>query len=47
MTTNYHRFVTVDVFAYRQFAGNPVAVFPDAAGIARRRLSFILPPTLA
>lgn len=27
------RFVTVDVFTDRRFAGNPLAVFPDASGI--------------
>jgi trans-2,3-dihydro-3-hydroxyanthranilate isomerase len=27
------RYVTVDVFTERRFAGNPLAIFPDAAGL--------------
>lgn len=53
------RYVLVDVFADRPLAGNPLAVFPDAAGIDDATLqlvaremdhaatSFLLPPTLA
>ena len=52
------RYVLVDVFADRPLAGNPLAVFPDAAGIDDVTLqlvaremdhaatSFLLPPTL-
>src|SRR5687768_12203760 len=29
-----HRFVQLDVFTDRAFAGNPLAVFPDGSGIA-------------
>lgn len=51
------RYVLVDVFADRPLAGNPLAVFPDAAGIDDATLqlvaremdhaatSFLLPPT--
>jgi trans-2,3-dihydro-3-hydroxyanthranilate isomerase len=51
-----HRFATVDVFTRQRFGGNPLAVFPQAAGIAEadlQRLSaelnlsettFVLPP---
>lgn len=51
-----HRFVTVDVFTDRRFGGNPLAVFPDARGIAEAEMqalaaefnfsetSFVLPP---
>ena len=28
-----YRFMTVDVFTSRRFAGNPLAVFPDARGL--------------
>ncbi len=38
-----HRFETVDVFTDRRFGGNPLAVFPDARGIAdldMQRLAF-------
>jgi trans-2,3-dihydro-3-hydroxyanthranilate isomerase len=36
-----HRFVTVDVFTSRPFAGNPLAVFPDARAIPSIRLQDI------
>lgn len=51
-----YRFITVDVFTSRRFAGNPLAVFPDARGldpgqmqqIAREfnlsETTFVLPP---
>ena len=32
-----YSFVTVDVFTDRRFGGNPLAVFPDARGLSRRR----------
>lgn len=50
------RFVTVDVFTDRRFGGNPLAVFPDARGIAEAEMqalaaefnlsetTFVLPP---
>lgn len=38
MTEQRHRFVTIDVFTDRQFAGNPLAVFPDAETIAEAHL---------
>jgi trans-2,3-dihydro-3-hydroxyanthranilate isomerase len=50
------RFVTLDVFTTRRFAGNPLAVFPDAQGmdpaqfqaiareIAYSETAFLLPP---
>lgn len=50
------RFVTLDVFTSRRFAGNPLAVFPDARGLDPAQLQgiaremnlsetvFILPP---
>ncbi len=49
-------FVTVDVFTDRRFGGNPLAVFPDARGMADREMqalaaefnlsetTFVLPP---
>jgi len=49
-------FVTVDVFTDRAFAGNPLAVFPDARGMSTRQMqrlarefnysesTFVLPP---
>ncbi|WP_428483310.1 PhzF family phenazine biosynthesis protein [Rhodopila sp.] len=49
-------FVTVDVFTDQRFGGNPLAVFPDAAGLTDRQMqsiaaefnlsetTFILPP---
>jgi trans-2,3-dihydro-3-hydroxyanthranilate isomerase len=49
-------FVTVDVFTDRRFGGNPLAVFPDARGIADQEMqalaaefnlsetTFVLPP---
>ncbi len=51
-----HRFLTADVFTDRIFGGNPLAVFPDAGGIADDRMQrvarelnlsetvFVLPP---
>ena len=36
-----HRFLTVDVFTSRPFAGNPLAVFPDARAIPDDRLQAI------
>lgn len=51
-----HRFATVDVFTRIRFGGNPLAVFPDAAGIEEEHLqrlaaelnlsetTFVLPP---
>lgn len=51
------RFETVDVFTTRRFGGNPLAVFPDAAGLADEQMqqlasefnlsetTFVLPPT--
>jgi trans-2,3-dihydro-3-hydroxyanthranilate isomerase len=51
-----HRFATVDVFTRQRFGGNPLAVFPQAAGIAEADLqrlaaelnlsetTFVLPP---
>ncbi|HZP98827.1 MAG TPA: PhzF family phenazine biosynthesis protein [Reyranella sp.] len=50
------RFVTVDVFTDRRFGGNPLAVFPDARGMADHEMqalaaefnlsetTFVLPP---
>ncbi len=50
------RFVTVDVFTDRRFGGNPLAVFPDASGMADAEMqalasefnlsetTFVLPP---
>ena len=35
------RFVSVDVFADRPFAGNPLAVFPDAEGLTDNVLQSI------
>ena len=35
------RFVQVDVFAERPFAGNPLAVFPDAAGLSDAEMQAI------
>ncbi len=49
-------FVTVDVFTDRRFGGNPLAVFPDAAGMTDAQMqaiaaefnlsetTFVLPP---
>src|SRR5580698_7771463 len=49
-------FVTVDVFTDRRFGGNPLAVFPSAAGLAGEQMqaianefnlsetTFVLPP---
>ncbi len=49
-------FVTVDVFADRQFSGNPLAVVPDARGLRSEQTqaiaaefnlsetAFVLPP---
>jgi trans-2,3-dihydro-3-hydroxyanthranilate isomerase len=39
--TKRHRFVTLDVFTDRPFAGNPLAVFPDARAIPTNRLQDI------
>lgn len=51
-----YEFVTVDVFTDRRFGGNPLAVFPDAAGLSDADMqalaaefnlsetSFVLPP---
>jgi trans-2,3-dihydro-3-hydroxyanthranilate isomerase len=51
-----HRFVTADVFTERAFGGNPLAVLPDAHGVAPARMQqiarefnlsetvFVLPP---
>jgi trans-2,3-dihydro-3-hydroxyanthranilate isomerase len=51
-----HAFVTVNVFTARRFAGNPLAVFPDACGIDEAAMqaiaaefnlsetTFVLPP---
>lgn len=51
-----YRFVTVDVFTDRRFGGNPLAVFPDAAGLSGAEMqalaaefnlsetTFVLPP---
>jgi len=36
-----HRFRTTDVFTDRIFGGNPLAVFPDAAGIAPQQMQQI------
>src|SRR5262245_20601445 len=50
------QFVTVDVFTDRKFGGNPLAVFPDARGLATEQMqsiaaefnlaetTFVLPP---
>jgi trans-2,3-dihydro-3-hydroxyanthranilate isomerase len=50
-------FVTVDVFTDRRFGGNPLAVFPDARGLADGEMqslaaefnlsetTFVLPPS--
>ena len=52
-----HDFLWYDVFTDRRFAGNPLAVFPDATGIAEEDMpriarelnlsetTFVLPPT--
>lgn len=51
-----YRFATVDVFTEQRFGGNPLAVFPDAAGMSDRDMqslaaefnlsetTFVLPP---
>ncbi|MGY4395536.1 trans-2,3-dihydro-3-hydroxyanthranilate isomerase [Sphingomonas sp. UYAg733] len=51
-----YEYLTVDVFTDRQFGGNPLAVFPDAAGLTSAEMqslsaemnlsetSFVLPP---
>ncbi len=51
-----YRFVTVDVFTNRRFGGNPLAVFPEAAGLSDAQMqllarefnlsetTFVLPP---
>jgi len=51
-----YRYLTVDVFADRAFAGNPLAVFPEARGLTKRQMqqlarefnysesTFVLPP---
>ncbi|MBV9736312.1 MAG: PhzF family phenazine biosynthesis protein, partial [Acidisphaera sp.] len=51
-----HEFVTVDVFTDQRFGGNPLAVFPDAAGLDASQMqalarefnlsetTFVLPP---
>src|SRR5690349_18345044 len=51
-----YAFVTVDVFTDRAFAGNPLAVFPDARGMTTKQMqqlarefnysesTFVLPP---
>jgi trans-2,3-dihydro-3-hydroxyanthranilate isomerase len=51
-----YEFVTVDVFTDRRFGGNPLAVFPDARGLAAEQMqalamefnlsetTFVLPP---
>ncbi len=56
MVTRRYRFVTVDVFTDRRFGGNPLAVFPDAAGLSDSAMqslaaefnlsetTFVLPP---
>ncbi len=36
-----HRFVTLDVFTDRPFGGNPLAVFPEAAGISDTEMQSI------
>lgn len=36
-----YRFVTVDVFTDRIFGGNPLAVFPEAAGLASAEMQSI------
>jgi trans-2,3-dihydro-3-hydroxyanthranilate isomerase len=55
--TQEYRFVTLDVFTEQRFAGNPLAVFPDAEGIPEELMQkiaremnlsetvFVLPPT--
>jgi trans-2,3-dihydro-3-hydroxyanthranilate isomerase len=55
---NSYRFLQVDVFSDRPFGGNPLAVFPDAAGLTTPQMqqlalemnlseiTFVLPPTL-
>jgi trans-2,3-dihydro-3-hydroxyanthranilate isomerase len=52
-----YAFITVDVFTDRRFGGNPLAVFPDAAGISDAEMqslanefnlsetTFVLPPS--
>ncbi len=52
-----YAFVTVDVFTDRRFGGNPLAVFPDASGLADSEMqslaaefnlsetTFVLPPS--
>ncbi|MDE2007734.1 MAG: PhzF family phenazine biosynthesis protein, partial [Rhodospirillales bacterium] len=52
----HHPFLTLDVFTDTKFGGNPLAVFPDAAGIDPARMqaiaaefnlsetTFVLPP---
>ena len=56
MSGGRYRFVTVDVFASERYAGNPLAVLPEAAGLdgaAMQRIArefnlsetaFVLPP---
>ncbi len=51
-----YRFVTLDVFTQQRFGGNPLAVFPEAAGLSTEQMSqiarefnlsetaFVLPP---
>jgi len=51
-----HDFVTVDVFTSQRFGGNPLAVFPNAAGLSSGQMqdiaaefnlsetAFVLPP---
>ncbi|HZF76952.1 MAG TPA: PhzF family phenazine biosynthesis protein [Acetobacteraceae bacterium] len=55
--TRRYRFVTVDVFTDTRFGGNPLAVFPDAEGLADAEMqalaaefnlsetTFVLPPS--
>ncbi len=56
MAARRYRFVTVDVFTDRRFAGNPLAVLPDARGLSADEMAsvarefnlsettFVLPP---
>jgi trans-2,3-dihydro-3-hydroxyanthranilate isomerase len=56
MTERSYRYVTVDVFTDRRFGGNPLAVFPEAAGLTDAEMqaiarefnysetTFVLPP---
>jgi trans-2,3-dihydro-3-hydroxyanthranilate isomerase len=56
MTPRSYRYVTVDVFTAERFGGNPLAVFPEAAGLSDAEMqtiarefnysetTFVLPP---